>query len=106
MDKPVLVIEELKNCIIKDFGLEDIALINVTDSAIIKSKLVLIINHLLDHDLNKLISICYRLDLNENIVNEVLTNSPVLEISSSLADIIYDREMQKVQTRLKYRDLN
>jgi hypothetical protein len=104
MNNSLIILTELKQILSKDFRLEDHLLDNLNDFEAIKNKLILAISHLLDQDLNIFLSICYRLDLKEEDVKFILTNFPVPEISSRLADLIFNREMEKVQTRIKYKN--
>lgn len=66
-------------------------------------KLTLIIGHLLTNNFEKLCNAMYRLDVSERKFHEVLTGSDPAEISSRLADLVIEREMQKVKTRELYR---
>ena len=45
----------------------------------------------------------YRIDIAENKVKSVLATSDPESISQELADLIIQRELQKVETRKKYR---
>lgn len=56
---------------------------------------------LMDSDMQKLMNILYRIDVSENEVKVAFSvNHPAKEI----ADLIIKRELQKVETRRKYRD--
>jgi hypothetical protein len=56
---------------------------------------------LLDSDMQKLMNILYRIDVSENKVKVAFSdNHPAKEI----ADLIIERELQKVETRRKYRN--
>jgi len=66
-------------------------------------KLTLVIGHLLQNNFEKLCNAMYRLDVSERKFHEVLTGSEASEISSKLADLVIEREMQKVKTREMYR---
>lgn len=66
-------------------------------------KLSAIIGYLLNHDLDRLMSACYKIDLSEQIFKDIITKAPPEEINRSLAREIIQRELQKVVTREKYR---
>jgi len=58
---------------------------------------------LLMNDMEKLLNILYRIDVNEKKVKEVFAqNNPTL-IAPLLAEMLIEREMGKAETRLKYR---
>ncbi|UXP32962.1 hypothetical protein N6H18_03205 [Reichenbachiella agarivorans] len=71
----------------------------------LEQKLSKIIEYLLNHDLDRLMSTCYKIDLSEQIFKEIITTAAPEEINLSLAREIIKRESQKVITREKYRDL-
>jgi hypothetical protein len=66
-------------------------------------KLALVIGHLLRNNFEKLCNAMYRLDVSESKFQKVLTETDPSEISSRLADLVIEREMQKVVTRKMYR---
>lgn len=104
MKNSLIHIRELNTLLLKDFQAEDPQMFFSEDEETLKRKLAQFISYLLDKDMNRLLAIFYRIDLREDKVRNILTKSPVEEISSRLADLVIDREMQKVKTRLKYRD--
>lgn len=66
-------------------------------------KLTLVIDHLLQNNFEKLCNAMYRLDVSERKFHEVLTGTEPSAISARLADLVIEREMQKVKTRELYR---
>jgi hypothetical protein len=66
-------------------------------------QLTLVIEHLLQHNFEKLCNAMYRLDVSERKFHEVLTGSDASDVGSKLADLVIEREMQKVKTRELYR---
>lgn len=60
------------------------------------------VSHLLDHDLNALMNILYRIDLPEHKVIKILEIGAPSEVASELTKAIIERERQKVLTRIKY----
>ena len=75
---------------------------NVDYELFIKN-LTRIINYLLEKDFQRLMNGLYRIDVSEEKVNEVLNLSAPDEIGSNIAKLILERELQKVETRFKYR---
>ena len=61
------------------------------------------VRHLLDQNMEGLLQLCYRIDLSENRVQEVLTLSKPEQVAEDFAQLILEREMQKVFFRMKYR---
>ncbi len=73
------------------------------DLDMVKSKLTAVIQYMLLHQFEKLCNAMYRLDVSEKKFHEVLTGSKTEEIASSLADLVIERELQKVRTRIMSR---
>src|SRR4051812_4563965 len=70
----------------------------------LKDWLIAEIVKMLMHDMEKLLNILYRIDVNERKVKEAFAQSDPKRIAPELARLIIEREMQKAETRLKYRD--
>ncbi|MFA0962972.1 hypothetical protein AB9P05_14300 [Roseivirga sp. BDSF3-8] len=88
----------------KHFDLEnDRALPIQVDMGELRSRLSAIIGWYLDNDLEKLMHIMYRVDVEERVFSGILTSSPPGKIAAELADVVLEREWQKAETRLKYR---
>lgn len=68
----------------------------------LKKQLTPIINHLLDHDLNRLLIALYRIDINEAKIKKILSTESPEGMASKIAELVIKREMQKVITRKKY----
>lgn len=103
MDQVTLA-EKSYQLVQKDLGLEDELVFEGIENAFdrLEEYLTKQVNHLLDHDLNKLLNALYRIDISEEKVKELLQQSEQGKIASSLAKTIIEREKQKVLTRLKY----
>lgn len=69
----------------------------------LKAWLTLAVQELLDRQLDTLLQICYRIDLGEDKVKEILSVSPPGQVAADLANAMLDRELQKVYFRQKYR---
>lgn len=78
---------------------EDLQAENVLDA--IKAELIDRIIRLLNVNPEKLMSILYRIDVNEKQVNEIFSKSLPPDVPEQLADLIVDRQMQKAATRKK-----
>ena len=69
----------------------------------LKNRLTVFISDLLDHDFAKLCNLVYRHDISEQKFHEALTDGEVGLQASRLAELVIEREMQKVETRKAYR---
>jgi hypothetical protein len=58
---------------------------------------------LMMNDMEKLLNILYRIDVNEKKVKEVFAQHNPKLIAPNLAELIIEREMGKAETRMKYR---
>lgn len=89
--------------IIKDFSLEATDLpegISKIDE--LRTALRKIISYLLDRDMSRLLLALYRIDVSETKVKQVLAEAKPEEIADAITDLIIERELQKVETRIKY----
>lgn len=60
------------------------------------------INSLVSNNFNKLISILYRLDINESKLKQLLAANPGEDAGMIIADLIIERQMQKQISRKKF----
>ena len=65
----------------------------------LKEKLALHINHLINHDFDKLVSLLYRIDVNENKMRNVLDNKEGENAPLLIAELIIERQLQKIKSR-------
>ena len=70
----------------------------------IKKFLISKISYLLDHDYDKLVNALYRIDLNELKLHELFSGSNRDSIPEVLADMILERQREKLYWRKKYRE--
>lgn len=96
-------IETASLLITKDFNLEKDSLPVENSIDDLRNGLEKIIRYLLDKDFERLLLAMYRIDIAENKVKVILSTSEPDKISWELADLIIERELQKVETRRKYR---
>ena len=67
----------------------------------LKQKLALHINHLINHDFEKLVSLLYRIDVNENKIRQLLKQEEGENAAGLMADLIIERQLQKIESRRK-----
>jgi hypothetical protein len=72
------------------------------DFAANRQLLVEKINDLIQHDFNKLVSILYRLDVNENKLRKLLDENAMVDASHIIADLVIEREKQKIISRQQF----
>lgn len=60
------------------------------------------VRQLLDQNLERLLQICYRIDLSENLLKKILAESPPEFLASDLAQAMWDRQKQKIVLRKRY----
>jgi hypothetical protein len=96
----------LNELIHKDLQLEeDEALIKDEhlDLNTLHEKLSLLVAYLMEHDMHRLLNAMYRLDVSEIRFHEAMQSESKQEAAIRIADLIIEREMQKVKTRMHYR---
>jgi hypothetical protein len=69
----------------------------------IKIALTQIIVNMMLNDMEKLLAILYRIDVNEKKVKQAFTQSNPAFIAPTIAELIIARELQKEETRRKYK---
>lgn len=65
----------------------------------IREKLYSYINHLINNDFEKLVLILYRIDVHEEKLKKLLTESPSLDAAVVIGNLILNRQLQKIQSR-------
>lgn len=78
------------------------------DTAASRQRLEERINYLIQHDFNRLISILYRLDINESKLKISLDQNAAVDAATIIADLVIERERQKIASRQQFgaSDLN
>jgi hypothetical protein len=84
----------------KDFNLE-ISSSEVATVDDLQQILTKLIHHLLDNDFERLVNGLYRIDVNEEKVKQAMASQE--GVADKIAQLIIEREMQKVISREKYR---
>ena len=69
---------------------------------ILKEKLSAHINHLIQADFEKLVSILYRIDVNEHKLKNMLMENNGEDAGKIIADLIIERQVQKIKFRRQY----
>jgi len=62
------------------------------------------IRELLDKNVERLVSIIYRIDLSQKKIDEIFKNESKDEIALQIADAVIERQLLKVQTRKLYKN--
>ena len=60
------------------------------------------LRQLLDKNLERLLQICYRIDLSENTLKKILSESPPEQLASDLAQALWERQKKKIILRRRY----
>ena len=92
--------EEMGLILTKDFGGEAPSLFSLEE---LRKFVIREMNIFLDSDMQGLLNLMYRLDIDESEFKKTLSTVPVPELAGTLADIIIRREIKKLEFRKKYR---
>ena len=66
---------------------------------LLNEKLLQHINNLILHDFQKLVSLLYRIDINEEKLKYLLKENADKDAASIIADLIIERQMQKIKSK-------
>jgi hypothetical protein len=69
---------------------------------VFKEKLIRFINELIQNDFQKLITILYKVDVDENKLKKFLQEGISKDAADIIATLIIEREIQKVETRKQF----
>ena len=84
----------------KDFDFpENIAAFNEEKAISTLSK---VISYMLDREFERLLQICYRIDLGEEKLKRILYESEPDQIAPDLAKALWNRQKQKLEIRRRY----
>ncbi len=78
-------------------------LLEPTDFKKLYEELVAHINHMLQHDFDRLLGILYRIDVNEARLRYMLQSNPDTDAATLIANLIIERQLQKIKTRQEFR---
>ncbi len=68
----------------------------------LKEKLRIHINHLINHNFEKLISLLYRIDVDETKLRNLLRQSHGDSAAALISSLIIERQLQKIRSRSKF----
>ena len=68
----------------------------------IKAALTSYVNELINKDFEKLVSLLYRIDVNEHKMRNLLNAKQGENAAGLIADLIIERQLQKIESRKKY----
>lgn len=71
-------------------------------NAKMREELISLINELINEDFQSLIQLLYRIDVNEKKIRLYLEENSDKDAASVLADLIIERQLQKIESRKKY----
>jgi len=74
-----------------------------TDTSLAKQLLVDRVNQLILNDFEQLVSLLYRLDVSEAKIKELLQSYPQEDAALIIADLVIDREAEKIKSRREWR---
>ncbi len=98
---------EVTETITRDFDKAGISSVitpeGIDDLTQLKKHLIRKITQLMDSDYEKLINILYRIDINEKKLNELFGSKNREHIPDRLADLIIERQLEKINFRNMYR---
>lgn len=69
----------------------------------LQQRLTELVVHLLLHEMERLLQLLYRVDVNEKEVKAAFGQHDPERIAPRLAELIIDRELKKAETRIRYR---
>jgi hypothetical protein len=69
----------------------------------LKEKLADYINHLIQADFEKLVSLLYRIDVSEAKLKYILKENPGEDAGDIIAELIIERQLQKIKSRQEHR---
>ncbi len=92
--------QELAAIISKEMAIELPAKISMEE---MRQRLAAEINELIVHDFQKLASILYRVDVNERKLKYLLQENVGEDAAVIIADLIIERQLQKLKSRQEYR---
>jgi adenylate cyclase class IV len=91
--------EELISGALKEIGLEVKGHISQQE---ILAELARQISHLISQDFDRLVTLLYRVDVDEKKLRMELAKSPERDAGELIAELIFERQLQKIKTRTEY----
>lgn len=101
-------IKDISKIIEKDFTLQDsqslIPSVDLGSLEEFKKYLTQKVTYLLENNYDVLINTLYRIDVNESRLSELFSGKNRANIPEVIAELIIERQLQKVRFRQKYKD--
>jgi hypothetical protein len=69
----------------------------------LRENLIIHINHLINHDFEKLVFYLYRIDVNESKMKHLLDQREGENAAGLIADLIIERQLEKIKSRQQFR---
>lgn len=101
MSKELLLVKEAAGKVSEYFGEE--GLLQVSSYEDLHARLTEVIVYMLLHKMEQLLSVLYRVDVKEHLVKQAFAQNDPKKIAPLIAGYIIDRELQKAESRSKYR---
>jgi hypothetical protein len=98
---PDQTLHQTYDLIVRDFDLEPQTAASIKEVKQFLAKRITILMH---QNMGLLMSILYRIDVQEARLKMILEYSPAAEMPGQLADLVIERQLQKVKTRKQYRE--
>jgi hypothetical protein len=100
-------VKDIVNVIEQDFRIADsdslIPAGDVDNFEALKAYLTEKLSYLLDNKYDKLVNVLYRIDVNEEKLAKLFADTNREFIPAALADLIIERQIQKIKFRQKYK---
>jgi len=100
--------EEVARLAVKDLERDPVSFLPEKQSSLdrnmLKQKLEEVISYMLENEFEKLCNAMYRLDVSEKLFHRALNETPKDVVPAVIAELVIDRELQKVKTRRLYKD--
>lgn len=93
-------LKEIHNLAVKDLGLSEESSLDISNLNKLKEWLAHEIQMLIDRDFHSFLNMLYRIDVDEQKAKEAFSDN---DPSWRLADLVIERELQKVESRRKYK---
>jgi len=78
-------------------------IVNEKDHSFAKQILAEKIDHLINNDFQKLVSILYRMDVSETKLKQLLSENPGTNAALIITDLMIERQEQKIISRQQFR---
>ena len=70
---------------------------------LLRERVVYVVEYLMNNNFEQLLNLLYIMDVDEMKITAIINDPSILEPKFDIADVIIEREMKKVQTRIEYK---